>query len=75
MIDFSKCKQLLLDKGFVLEKKENFLNYFVCTFQKKDIKISLKILMGGYISESQLTSKNLDLSFKTLNTSSFLDFI
>jgi hypothetical protein len=75
MIDFSECQQILLDKGFTLEKKENFLNYFVCTFQKKDIKISLKILIGGYISESYLISKDLNLSFKTLNTNSFINFI
>ena len=75
MIDFSECQQILLDKGFTLEKKENFLNYFVCTFQKKDIKISLKILIGGYISESNLISKDLNLSFKTLNTNSFINFI
>jgi len=75
MIDFSECQQILLNKGFIIEKKENFLNYFIVIFKKKDIKISLKVLIGGYISESHLISKDLNLSLKTLNTSSFLNFI
>ena len=75
MIDFSECQQILLNKGFIIEKKENFLNYFIVIFKKKDIKISLKVLIGGNISESHLISKDLNLSLKTLNTSSFLNFI
>ena len=49
MTDYSNALELLNSKGFSLISKKDNLNNFTCQFQKKDIKILLKVQLGGYI--------------------------
>lgn len=64
MTDYSNALELLNSKGFSLISKKDNLNNFTCQFQKKDIKILLKVQLGGYILGFEISDEKTGFSLK-----------
>jgi len=62
--DYSNALELLNSKGFSLISKKDNLNNFTCQFQKKDIKILLKVQLGGYILGFEISDEKTKFSLK-----------
>lgn len=64
MTDYSNALQLLNSKGFSLISKKDNLKNFTCHFEKKDIKILLKVQIGGYILDLEMSDEKTKILLK-----------
>tara|TARA_Y100000389_G_scaffold186522_1_gene206966 strand:+ start:1822 stop:2046 length:225 start_codon:yes stop_codon:yes gene_type:complete len=68
-MDYSQAQNKLKEKEFSLISKRDQLNDFTCAFQKKDLIVTLKVQLGGYILSVEIKNKQTSIVLHNLESS------
>ena len=74
-MDYSQAQNKLKEKGFSLISKKDQLNDFTCTFKRKDLIVTLKIQLGGYILSVEIKNKQTSIHLQNLKSSLILEIM